>query len=47
MSESEILGLARDFTEEVWEGSNLEAIDDYLADDFEMGLTVSRCGHRS
>lgn len=44
MSESENLELAREFTEEVWGGGNLEVIDDYLADDFKMGLTVPGMG---
>lgn len=37
MSEQENLELARRYAEEVWTKGNLDAIDKYLADDFELG----------
>ncbi len=37
MKEEEILELTEEYAQEVWTRGNLDAVDEYLADDFEMG----------
>lgn len=44
MSEEELVELTKQYANEVWNQGNLEAIDDYLAEDFEMGYPMPGMG---
>ncbi len=44
MSEKENLEVARSFAAEVWDQGNLDAIDKYLANDFELGYPLPGMG---
>ena len=44
MREQEKLQLAKKYALEVWDQGNLDAIDEYLSDDFEMGYPLPGMG---